>query len=95
MVSQDLQWALVASYTNEEIKASLWQMGSWMVPGLDGFHAGLFKRTWEVMGSAMCKFVHGILNGDEIPPESAKALLVLVSKVSKPITIENFKLIAL
>lgn len=35
--SLDLQRSLITEYTNEDIKAALWQMGLWKAPGPDGF----------------------------------------------------------
>lgn len=76
--------------TEEEVLKALRSMGSYKVPGPDGFQAVFLKRFWNVTGTAVLEFVRGIMRGGEILVEAAKALLVLVPKEVKPCSLQEF-----
>lgn len=81
----------MANFTLDETKRALKQMGSWKAQGPDGFHAGFFKRTWDITRAVVHNFVQGVIKGEEILHEAAEVILVLVSKVTKPISIKSFR----
>lgn len=51
------------NYTTEEVRRALKQMNSLKAPGLDGFQAIFFKRTWNTTGLALSDFILGVLKG--------------------------------
>lgn len=77
-----------AEWTMSKAKKSLSEMGSWKAPGLDGYQPGFFKRTWDVTGQSLYRFVDGLLKEGEVTKEDLKALLVMVPKETKPYSIK-------
>lgn len=75
----------------EEVCTVLKGMSSFKALGPDGFQAVFFKKTWELTGKAVYSFVQNILEGDEIPSEAAKAMLVLIPKEGKAMLHEKIQ----
>jgi hypothetical protein len=87
--------SLCADYTDDEIKAALFQMGPTKAPGPDGFPA-LFSQThWEFLKEEICCAVRSFLAGDEIPAGFCDSVIVLIPKVTNPQHLKNFRLISL
>lgn len=49
-VTPEMNEVLCAHYTNEEVKAALFQMFPTKAPGPDGFPAHFFQRHWDLCG---------------------------------------------
>ncbi|KAA3464007.1 reverse transcriptase [Gossypium australe] len=79
----------------DEVYAALKGMGPLKAPGSDGFPALFFQKYWHIVGKEVLEYCLGILNdGKEI--ESANTTdIVLIPKVSQPITLVNFRPISL
>lgn len=84
-----------AAWSSAEIKKALGGMGSWKAPGADGFQPGFFKKSWEITGPSVNKYVVGILKGEEVTDEDTEAMLVLIPKEAKPMSIKSFRPISL
>ena len=54
-------------FTNEEIKAALFQMGPTKAPGPDGFPALFYHNHWEFLGEEICRAVRCFLEGSSTP----------------------------
>ena len=79
----------------EEIKSALFQMGPLKAPGPDEVHALFFQSQWETVGESICKFIRGMFDGDPIPADLNRTLIVLIPKVEKPEHITQFRPISL
>jgi len=62
-VSAEMNDMLRAPYSNEEVKAALFQMFPTKAPGPDGFPAHFFQRHWELCGTEVTKAVLRIVRG--------------------------------
>ena len=48
-VTQQMNESLLAPFTADEIKKSLFNIGDLRAPGQDGLHAVFFKRFWPML----------------------------------------------
>lgn len=86
---QEALWEQEVS--TREIKKALGEMGSWMAPGPDGYQPGFFKKTREVTGTSLCRYVMDVLQGGDVSEEDAEALLMLIPKGTRPVSLKGFR----
>lgn len=70
-VTAEMNTILCAPYTNEEVKAALFQMFPTKAPGPDGFPAHFYQRHWGICGDEVTKIVLRIVRGEESRNASA------------------------
>lgn len=46
--------------SNEEIQKVLFSMKPWKAAGPDGFPAGFYQKTWNVVGTRVCDFISNL-----------------------------------
>jgi hypothetical protein len=83
-IDQATNEALCKSYTNEEIREVLFQMGPTKAPGPDGFPAMFYQKHLTILGNEICNAVRDFLGGEEIPEGLSDTIIVLIPKVSRP-----------
>nr|XP_051190739.1 uncharacterized protein LOC127304068 [Lolium perenne] len=71
---------LCKPYSDEEIKAALFQMGPTKAPGPDGFPAMFYQVHWDLVREDVCNAVRSFLGGDEIPEGFCDSVIVLIPK---------------
>lgn len=81
----DQHLELEKDYTTEEIWEALKRMGPLKAPGLDGFPALFFQRTWHTTRPALVDFVKKTLERSEVCPKANESLLVLIPKEENPL----------
>ncbi|KAA3460795.1 reverse transcriptase [Gossypium australe] len=81
--------------SNEEIKNALFDMAPLKAPGSDGFHAHFFQSQWDTVGWAVCQWVQGIFDGNNIEKDLNNTLIVLIPKKESPEDFSQFKPISL
>ncbi|XP_073359649.1 uncharacterized protein [Aegilops tauschii subsp. strangulata] len=94
-VTNEMNADLCRPYTNEEIRAALFQMGPTKAPGPDGFPALFYQTHWEFLGDDICLAVRGFLEGRPIPEGFCDSVIVLIPKTTKPKLLKNFRPISL
>ncbi|KAH9752901.1 putative ribonuclease H protein [Citrus sinensis] len=87
--------ALGQAVEDEEIKNVIFSMKALKAPGIGGLHALFYQTQWHVVGKSVCSLIKGIFNGNEIPKELNKTLIVLVPKSDNPISLKLFRPISL
>lgn len=94
-VTAEMNADLCKSYSDEEIKAALFQMGPTKAPGPDGFPALFYQHHWNFLGEDICQAVRGFLLGRPIPEGFCDSVIVLIPKTVRPKHLKNFRPISL
>lgn len=42
--------------SKDEVRKAVFNMKPWKAPGPDGFSAGFYQKSWDVVGSSVCDF---------------------------------------
>ncbi|XP_074290703.1 uncharacterized protein LOC141617408 [Silene latifolia] len=88
------QHSLCAAVTNEEIKAALFSIESTKSPGHDGYSAGFFKSTWQVIGEDFMEAVRSYFRTGKLLKQANVTVLTLIPKKSVVTTVRDFRPIA-
>jgi hypothetical protein len=94
-VTAEMNESLNLSYTDEEIRVALFQMGPTKAPGPDGFPALFYQTHWEFLKIEICSAVRSFLTGDPIPEGFCDSVVVLIPKTTNPQVLKNFRPISL
>jgi hypothetical protein len=70
-------------------------MNPWKAPGPDGFPAGFYQKSWEVVGSTVCEFVRKIWLTPSDIAEVNQTDICLIPKIHQPEYIKQFRPISL
>ena len=87
--------ALLAPYSEEEVKRALFSIGDLKAPGPDGLHAIFYKKFWHLLGQDLVKEVLEAVNSGVIPPGWNTTTIVLIPKVDNPEKVAEFRPISL
>lgn len=63
LIDEGLMEMLEAEVTVEETMRALNRMGSYKIPGPDGYQPIFFKSSWSITGVAVFSFVRDVLRG--------------------------------
>jgi hypothetical protein len=94
-VNDQMNDDLCKPYSNEEIKAALFQMGATKAPGPDGFPAMFYQVHWDLVENDVCDAVRSFLGGADIPEGFCDSVIVLIPKVTNPKHLSKFRPISL
>ncbi|KAA3483968.1 reverse transcriptase [Gossypium australe] len=94
-ISQEINEELQSPSKEDEVYAALKGMGPLKVPGSDGFPALFFQKYWHIVGKEVLEYCLGILNDGKETESANTTDIVLIPKVSQPITLVNFRPISL
>jgi hypothetical protein len=87
--------ALSAPVVNSEVKHVVFSMNPWKAPEPDGFPAGFYKKSWDVVGDIVCDFVRKVWSDPSLIGEFNKTDICLISKVPHPESVTQFRPISL
>ena len=76
--------SLMSPFTEEEVKAVLFQMSPLKAPEPDSFNADFFQKNWDFVGLEVCKAILHSLNHAVIDCELNYMFLALISKTKNP-----------
>ncbi|KAA3486763.1 reverse transcriptase [Gossypium australe] len=91
---EDNSW-LMASYTKEEIRVALSELGPTKAPEEDGFLTLFYQKCWSIMGDDMSSFCLQHLNGGMDISLTNKTNILLIPKIPNPSNINHFRPISL
>jgi len=89
-VTPDMNSGLMDTFTAEEVKKALFQIGDFKALGLDGMHAVFYKRFWEIVGDDLVNKVLVAVNSAQIPEGWNDTMVVLIPKVNDPTLVSQF-----
>lgn len=78
-----------------EVETAVRSMGGYKAPGPDGYQPIFYQKCWETVGESVVRFSLDFFATGNLPPETNDALVVLITKVSKPEKINQFRPISL
>ncbi|KAK9704710.1 hypothetical protein RND81_07G006500 [Saponaria officinalis] len=85
---------LTAAVTTEEIKSTLFGMGSRKSPGLDGFSSELFKASWEIISKDFIDAVRSFFRSGKMLWYANTTVLTLIPKKSSASSVVDYRPIA-
>lgn len=94
-VSQEMNDALMAPYSAEEVKKALFDIGDLKAPGPDGLHAIFYKRFWPMLGEDLVDEVLKAVNSCSIPQGWNDTAIVMIPKINSPEKVTQFRPISL
>ncbi|XP_062020952.1 uncharacterized protein LOC133737412 [Rosa rugosa] len=94
-LTRSMNESLVQPYTDDEIKAALFQMHPSKSPGPNGMSPFFFQKYWNVVSMDVCNAIRNFLEKGELWPESNYTFLCLIPKTKSPKVAAHFRPIAL
>jgi len=94
-VTPDMNEALLKAFTAEEVKVGLDAIGDLKAPGADGMTSLFYKKYWATVGEDVTREVLGFLNGEDLPRDWNKTVIVLIPKVANPKSLKDLRSISL
>ncbi|KAL9683709.1 hypothetical protein QQ045_015537 [Rhodiola kirilowii] len=82
-------------FTATEVQEAAFQLGSTKAPGIDGFSALFYQKSWEIVKGEVFHFVLKFLNEGELDPVVNETLITLVPKVKTPVCFNEYRTISL
>ena len=95
IVNPAMNEMLLKDFTVEEVRGALDSFGDLKAPGLDGMPALFYKKYWDVIGGKITEEVLNVLNGGDMPEGWNETCIVLIPKVTNPITMKELRPISL
>lgn len=94
-LKRDVMDQLNADICMDEVKCALFSMKPWKAPGLDGFPAYFYQKSWEIVGGGISDFVKDAWHNPSIIDDINKIDTCLIQKVDHPQKITEFPPISL
>lgn len=91
LITNDMNDALLAPVTEEEIKNAAFSLGSLKAPGPDGFNGLFFQKNWESVKTDVSKAVCEFFNGGDIPHDLNETVVTLIPKIPLPKSINHLR----
>ncbi|XP_031099664.1 uncharacterized protein LOC116003863 [Ipomoea triloba] len=76
-------------------KRALFDMEPCKAPGLDGFAAGFYQKTWSITGKCLVRFARHFFEVGSLPPGSNDTIISLIPKVGNLELVNQLRLIGL
>ncbi|KAM1498581.1 hypothetical protein ACFX10_021399 [Malus domestica] len=94
-VSEEMNVALTATVSVEEIKTAAMKMGGLKAPGPDGFQGIFYQSQWDIIASDVNNMIVDLTNGSLQPLRLNATHLALIPKVQNPDSVSQFRPISL
>ncbi|XP_028070654.1 uncharacterized protein LOC114273089 [Camellia sinensis] len=77
--------------TDKEIKDTFWSLKANKAPGPDGFSAGFFKISWNIVGREVTQAVRTFFESGRLLSEVNSTIIALIPKVPNPVKVGDFR----
>ncbi|GKV39420.1 hypothetical protein SLEP1_g47185 [Rubroshorea leprosula] len=95
LVTTEMNEDLCRVVSDEEIRATVFQMGALKAPGVDGFPGCFYQHHWDLVGNDVCRAVQHFFTTGFMLREMNKTKIVLIPKVKNPKVITQYRPISL
>jgi hypothetical protein len=95
VVTDAMNEALCATYTEKEISDALFQIGPLKAPGPDGFPARFLQRNWGLLKDEVVAAVQLFFESGIMPSEVNDTAIVMIPKKNEPQELKDFRPISL
>lgn len=75
--------SLTAPITSQEVKDSLWQLGSGKAPGPDRFTVEFYKSYWDIVGEDITAGIKNFFSSGLLPKDWCDTLIIFIQKKTK------------
>ncbi|GJR11656.1 putative reverse transcriptase domain, reverse transcriptase zinc-binding domain protein [Tanacetum coccineum] len=82
---------MVRDISSQEVKSAMFSMGNDKSPGPDGFTAGFFKDTWDIIGADVIKAVSEFFTNGRLLKELNHTIIALIPKVNTPARVNDYR----
>jgi hypothetical protein len=86
---------IAAPINDKEVKNAVFKMSPWKAPGPDGFPAGFYQKSWEIVGDSVCNFVKEMWENPSGIADVNYTDICLIPKVTNPEHVHQFRPISL
>lgn len=86
---------LTAPFSEDEIKAAVWDCGSDKSPGSDGFNFRFIKEFWNTIKPEICAFIHEFYESGKLVRGFNPSFVTLIPKVENPVQLKDYRPISL
>lgn len=87
--------ALLSPFSNEEIKASFFDMNPLKAPGSDGYGPLFFQKYWSIIGGEVSTAVKSFFDHGKLPLSLNHTVIALIPKVDAPENPNHYRPISL
>jgi hypothetical protein len=94
-VSPEMNAALLAPFSSEEVRSALFQIAPSKAPGPDGMTALFFQKYWNIVGLHVTDAVLDCLNSGRLLGSVNFTNIVLIPKIKAPVNMSHFRPISL
>ncbi|KAL2905278.1 hypothetical protein RDABS01_003988, partial [Bienertia sinuspersici] len=94
IVSEEQAQSLMRPFSMEEVKKALFSIDGGKSPDPDGFNSSIFKLSWPILGNELCAAVLDFFQTGRLLREINNTNITLIPKVSNPMSVTDFRLIA-
>ena len=81
--------------TMDELREVVRKLSSNRAPGMDGFNGAFYKATWHLISKDLLEAVNNVLQSNHLLAQVNHTILCLVPKKIVPVTVEDYRPIAL
>ncbi|KAI5665828.1 hypothetical protein M9H77_15681 [Catharanthus roseus] len=90
-INPQLREELRGSYTREEIKEALFDIGNEKSPGPDGYTSYFFKRAWNVIGEDFCQAIWEFFRTGKLLKQLNHCVIALIPKTKRAEKVGDFR----
>ncbi|KAF7809507.1 putative beta-D-xylosidase 6 [Senna tora] len=86
---------LISIPSIDEIKSTCFSLHPLKAPGIDGFHALFYQRSWETISTSLSREIRSIFETGVIPQDWSDTLITLIPKIENASKPSHFRPIGL
>lgn len=94
-ISLQDNFLLISPFTEEEVKAAVWQCDGAKSPGPDGYNFNFIKSFWGILKENITTFLAEFQTHDKLVRGSNTSFLTLIPKIASPQNLTHYMSISI